>query len=230
MTTTSRNPSLTPLEPGERRATVEFRPPRRPVETREDFRRWLKRVLREIAARPSERPIAAVLSACSPQFWNVALDGVGRFCPDYRAELETTARSLLQSVGGSAETQQSWEEFVADLRTLYAVTANPAERDADRLEEYLANFSTRGQKAMVAELWCKGSASYQRLTNLRGQYSVTANADRNAIDRLVAKAEVLWAKERQIRITKCGSGLVLEKHELNQQGAETPPPDVKTSS
>jgi hypothetical protein len=132
-------------------------------------------------------------------------------------------------MGGSEETRQSWEQLIVNLRTLYAVTANPAERDADRLEEYLENFSSRGQKAMVAELWTKGSASYQRLTNLRGQYSVTANADRNAIDRLVAKAELLWAKERQIRITKCGSGLVLEKYESNQQEAETPP-DVKESS
>jgi len=230
MTTTSRDPSLTPLEPGERRATVEFRPPRRPVETREDFRRWLKRVLRDIAERPSERSIAAVLSACSPQFWSVALDGVSRFCPEYRAKLETTAQSLLQSVGGSTEPRQSWEEFVAYLRTLYVVTANPAERDADRLEEYLSNFSSRGQKAMVADLWTKGSASYQRLTNLRGQYSVTAHADRNAIDRLVAKAELLWSKERQIRITKFGSGLVLEKHALNQQETEIPPPEVNASS
>jgi hypothetical protein len=230
MTTVSRDASLTPLEAGERRATVEFRPPRRPVETREDFRRWLKRILREIAERPSERPISAVLSACSPQFWEVAFDGVGRFCPQSRAELETIARSLFQSMGGSEETRQSWEQLIVNLRTLYAVTANPAERDADRLEEYLENFSSRGQKAMVAELWTKGSASYQRLTNLRGQYSVTANADRNAIDRLVAKAELLWAKERQIRITKSGSGLVLEKSELHQQETEIPPPEVNTSS
>ena len=49
---------------------------------------------------------------------------------------------------------------------------------------------------MVAELWAKGYASYSRLANLRGKYGVTPNADRNAIDRLVAKADGLWAKER----------------------------------
>ena len=144
---------------------------------------------------------------------------------------KTTSRSLLQSVGGSEETQQSWEDFVAKLRTLYAVTASPAERDADRLEEYLSNFSMRGQKAMVAELWTKGSASFQRLTNLRGQYSVTANADRNAIDRLVAKAEVavgertadphheVWFRTSCWRSTNWING-----------SRGLPPPDVKTSS
>jgi hypothetical protein len=230
MTTTSRNPSLTPREPGERRATIELRSPRRRLETREEFCRWLKQVLRDAAARPSDCSIAAALAACYPQFWEMAFDGVGRFCPERRAELETTARALLQSVDGSEETRQSWEQFEANLRRLYAATASPAERDADRLEEYLSNFSTRGQKAMVAELWTKGSATFQRLAVVRGQYSVTANADRSAIDRLVEKAELLWAKERQIRITKCDSGLVLLKHDLKQQEAESLPPDVNTPS
>ena len=66
---------------------------------------------------------------------------------------------------------------------------------------------------MITELRTKGYASYQRLANLRGKYSVTANADRNAIGRLVLKAELLWTKEGQIRIKKERSGLTLEKHE-----------------
>ena len=94
-----------------------------------------------------------------------------------------------------------------------SLAASPVESDADRLAKYLLNFSSHGHKAMIAELWTKGYASHQRLATLRGKYSVTANADRNAIDRLVAKAELLWTKERQIRIKKERSGLTLEKHE-----------------
>ena len=216
--------SLTPPNPANA-STIELRSPRRHLETREEFCRWLKRVLRDAAARPSDCSIAAAIPACYPQFWEMAFDGVGRFCPERRAELETTARALLQSVDGSEETRQSWEQFEANLRRLYAATASPAERDADRLEEYLSNFSTRGQKAMVAELWTKGSATFQRLAVVRA-----ANAPSRPMPTEVRwivwseKAELLWAKERQIRITKCDSGLVLLKHDLKQQEAESLPP------
>lgn len=66
---------------------------------------------------------------------------------------------------------------------------------------------------MVTELWSKGYASNQRLANLRGKNGVTAHADRIAISRLVTKADLLWTKDRQIRITKERSGLSLEKCE-----------------
>jgi hypothetical protein len=98
--------------------------------------------------------------------------------------------------------------------------ASSIESDADRLAKYLQNFSSRGHKAMITELWTKGYASNQRLATLRGKYSVNAHADRNAISRLVAKAEALWTKERQIRIKKEGSGLTLEKHALHEIGPE----------
>jgi hypothetical protein len=105
-----------------------------------------------------------------------------------------------------------------------------ADADGARLAKYLRNFSSPGHKAMITELWSKGHASYQRLANLRGKYSVTANADRNAIARLVAKADRLWAEERQIRIKKSDSGLDLEKHDADQFGTESSPPDVNKSS
>jgi hypothetical protein len=73
---------------------------------------------------------------------------------------------------------------------------------------------------MITELWTKGYASFQRLANLRGKYSVTAHADRNAIYRLMLKAESVWAKERQIRIKKESSGLTLEKHGSAENGSE----------
>ena len=64
-----------------------------------------------------------------------------------------------------------------------------------RLATYLLKFSSRGHKAMITELWTKGRATYSRLRGLRGTYGVTANADRTAIDRLVAKVERLWINE-----------------------------------
>jgi hypothetical protein len=230
MTTAWRDPSMTPFENAECVSIVERCTPLRPIKTREEFRRWLKRVLHVFADSPSDRSTARGVSAFEPQIWKIAVDCVERFCPEYRSEMETIARMKSQSADNSEETRKSSEAFLARLRALYAVTASPAEADADRLEQYLHNFSSRGQKAMVTELWTKGSASYQRLATLRGTYGVTANADRNAIDRLVAKAESLWTSDRQICIKKCRSGLTLEKHPLDQVGAETHPPAVNKSS
>ena len=94
------------------------------------------------------------------------LDCVEQFCPEHRTEMETIAQLRTQSADNSEETRKSSEAFLARLRALYAATASPAEVDADHLEQYLHNFSSRGQKAMVTELWTKGYASYQRLATL----------------------------------------------------------------
>jgi hypothetical protein len=213
MATAWRNPSPTPLDFGEYREIVERDTHPRRIDSLKEFRRWLKTAIRELAERPPDHSSGSSLSSLYRQIWEIAVDCAARFCPECRKELGETAPVIVSPAASHEEYCKPREELLELLRAAYARTASPVELDADRLAEYLLNFSSRGHKAMITELWTKGYASSQRLANLRGKYGVTANADRNAIDRLAVKAELLWTKERQIRIKKERSGLTLEKHQ-----------------
>jgi hypothetical protein len=210
-----------PLDFGEYLEIVErYTHPRR-IDCRQEFRGWLKTAILDFAERPPDHSSGSSLSDLYPQIWKIAVDCAERFCPECRKELGETAPVIVSPATSREEYRKPWEQLLKWLRAAYALTANPVESDANRLAKYLQNFSSRGHKAMIIELWTKGCASNQRLANLRGKYSVTAHADRNAICRLVAKAELLWTKERQIRITKERSGLALEKYESYESGPET---------
>jgi hypothetical protein len=203
--------SSTPLDFAAGQKILErYTHPRR-IDSRADFRRWLETTIRDFAENPPNHSSGSSLSSLYAQIWEIAVDCAARFCPECREPLGTTAPVLVSANASREEHSKPWEELLNRLRAAYALTSSRNESDADRLARYLTNFTSRGHKAMITELWTKGSASFQRLANLRGKYSVTANADRNAIDRLVAKAESLWIKERQIRIKKERSGLTLEK-------------------
>jgi hypothetical protein len=202
------------------------------VHSRNGFRRWLEAVLRDFSEQRPASPSSSgpMLSNFCLRVWEFAVDCATRYCPECRKELGDAPPILNGTAANADESRRPWEELVKRLRAAHACASSPRESDADRLAKYLSNFSSRGHKAMVAELWAKGYASYSRLANLRGKYGVTPNADRNAIDRLVAKADTLWAKEGRIRIKKEASGLTLEKHTSSEGGGETPnsptqPPD-----
>lgn len=213
MATAWRAPSPTPLDFGADLEIVERYKYLRPIDSSKEFRRWLKTVLGDLAERPPDQSRGSSLSKLYLQIWEIAVDRAARFCPECRRELGESAPVLDCPAASHEESCKAWEELLERLRAAYALTASPVESDADRLVKYLLNFSSRGHKAMITELWTKGHASYQRLANLRGKYGVTAKADRNAIVRLVVKAESLWTKERQIRIKRERSGLALEKHQ-----------------
>lgn len=213
MATAWRDPSPTPLDFGEDLEIVErYTHPRR-IGSGKEFHQWLKTAIRELAERPPDHSSGSGLSNLYRQIWEIAVDCAARFCPECRKELGETAPVIVSPAARNEEYCKPWEELLERLRAASALMDSPVESDADRLAKYLLNFSSHGHKAMITELWTKGYASYQRLANLRGKYSVTANADRNAIGRLVLKAELLWTKEGQIRIKKERSGLTLEKHE-----------------
>jgi hypothetical protein len=220
MTIAGRAPSPMPLDFGEYREIVErYTDPRR-IDCRKEFRGWLKTAILDFGEKPPDHFSGSSLSNLYPQIWKIAVDCAERFCPECREELGETAPVILSPATSREEYRKPWEELLKRLRTAYALTTSPVESDAERLATYVQNFSSRGHKAMVIELWTKGYASNQRLANLRGKYGVTAHADRNAIYRLVTKAELLWTKERQIRITKERSGLALEKCESRESGPE----------
>jgi hypothetical protein len=211
MTIAWRDPSPMPLDFGEYLEIVErYTHPRR-IDSRKEFRGWLKTAILDIVERPPDHSSGSSLSSLYPQIWEIAVDCAARFCPECRKELGETAPIIVSPGASREEYCKPWEQLLKRLRAAYALTASPVESDADRLTKYVQNFSSRGHKAMITELWSKGYASNQRLANLRGKYSVTAHADRNAIYRLVTKAELLWTQERQICIKKERSGLTLEK-------------------
>jgi hypothetical protein len=216
-----RDTSPMPLVFGEYQEIVErYTHPRR-IDSRNEFRKWLETAILDFAERPPDHSSGSSLSSLYAQIWGIAVDCAARFCPECRKELGETAPVIVSPAASREEYCKPWEQLLERLRAAYALTASPVESDADRLAKYLLNFSSHGHKAMITELWTKGYASNQRLANLRGKYSVTAHADRNAIYRLLTKAELLWTKERQIRIKKEGSGLTLEKREQVEIGPET---------
>jgi hypothetical protein len=217
MTMTWSNPSPIRSDCGEDLEIVEGDTHSRRIESREEFRRWLETILRDCAAGPPDDPDGSSLSNVCSRIWLFAIDCANHYCPECRKALGETAPAVVGPAAGAEQSNNPWDEVLHRFRAAYACTAGTAESEADRLQKYLLNFSSRGHKAMITELWSKGSVSYQRLANLRGRYSVTANADRNAIDRLVAKAETLWSKEGQIRIKKEASGLTLEKYAPEKQ-------------
>jgi hypothetical protein len=207
------DPSLTPLDSGGHLEIVErYTHPRR-VACPKEFRGWLKTVLLDFAERPPDHSSGSSLASLYPRIWEIAVDYAERFCPVCRKELGETAPVIVSPAANREECRKPWEQLLKSLRAAYALAASPVESDAVRLAKYLQNFSSPGHKAMVTELWTKGYASNQRLANLRGKNGVTAHADRIAISRLVTKAELLWTRERQNRITKERSGLSLEKFE-----------------
>jgi hypothetical protein len=193
----------------------------RPIANRQEFRRWLETAIRELGEGPSDPSRGFSLPSLAPQIWEFAVDCAARVCPECRKELGDTAPVFFDRAASREESRKWEEQFLERLRATYACTADTGQSDADRLAEYLLNFPSRGHKAMITELWTKGYASFQRLANLRGKYSVTAHADRNAIYRLLVKAELVWAKEGRIRIKKESSGLTLEKHASDERGSET---------
>ncbi|HUE13874.1 MAG TPA: hypothetical protein VMR25_06900 [Planctomycetaceae bacterium] len=212
--------SPTPFELGKDLETVERYTHPRPVQNRQDFRRWLETAIRDLAEGSPDPSRGSSLSGLAPQIWEFAVDCAARVCPECRQELGDTAPIVVDQAARREESRKRGERLLERLRAAYACTVGTVQSDADRLAEYLLNFPSRGHKAMITELWTKGYASFQRLANLRGKYSVTAHADRNAIYRLLLKAESVWAKERQIRIKKESSGLTLEKHGSDETGSE----------
>jgi len=207
------DPSSTPLDSGEHLQIVErYTQPRR-VGCRNEFRGWLKTAILDFSERPPDHFSGSSLASLYPRIWEIAVDYAERFCPVCRKELGETAPEIVSPAANREEYRKPWEQLLQSLRAAYALAGSPVESDAVRLAKYVRNFSSPGHKAMVIELWTKGYASNQRLANLRGKNGVTAHADRIAISRLVTKAELLWTKERQIRITKERSGLSLEKYE-----------------
>jgi len=214
------NPSPTPSDCGEDLEIVERDTHARRIGSREEFRRWLETILRDCTEGPPDHSDGSSLSSLCSRIWVFAVDCANRYCPECRKELGETAPAVVGPAAGAEGPANPWDEMLSRFRAAYECMNRPAESDAERLQKYLLNFSSRGHKAMITELWTRGSASYQRLANLRGKYSVTANADRNAIDRLVAKVETLWTKEGRICIKKEASGLTLEKHESSERGPE----------
>jgi hypothetical protein len=207
------DPSPMPLDSGEHLDIVErYTHPSR-VGCRKEFRGWLKTAILELAERPPDHSSGSNLAGLYPRIWEIAIDYAERFCPVCRQELGETAPVIVSPAANREECRKPWEQLLKSLRAAYALAASPVESDAVRLARYVQNFSSPGHKAMIRELWTKGYASNQRLASLRGKNGVTANADRIAICRLVTKAELLWMKERQIRVTKERSGLSLEKCE-----------------
>jgi hypothetical protein len=192
----------------------------RPIENRQEFRRWLETAIRDLAEGWPDPSRGSSLSSLAPQIWEFAVVCAARVCPECRQELGDTAPVVVGRSASREESRKRGEQLLERLRAAYACTADTVQSDADRLAEYLLNFSSRGHKAMITELWTKGYASFQRLANLRGKYSVTANADRNAIYRLMVKAESVWDKERRIRIKKESSGLTLEKYASDENRSE----------
>jgi hypothetical protein len=218
MSTTWQDPSPAAFSFGKDQSVVDRYLMPHGVHSRNGFRRWLEAVLREFSEQRPANSSGPILSNFCRRIWEFAVDCATRYCPECRKELGDAPPLLSNVTANSAESRQPLDELLGRLRAAHACASSSAESDADRLAKYLANFSSRGHKAMVTELWAKGSVSYSRLANLRGKYGVTANADRNAIDRLVAKADMLWAKEGRVRITKEPSGLTLEKHTGGQGG------------
>jgi hypothetical protein len=196
------------------------------VHSRNGFQRWLEAVLGEFSEQRPANASGPILSNFCLRIWEFAVDRATRYCPECRKELGDAPPDLNTAAANPAESRKPFDDLLNRLRAAHACASSRAESDADHLAKYLANFSSRGHKAMITELWTKGGASYSRLANLRGKYGVTANADRNAIDRLVAKANILWVKEVLVRITKEPSGLRLEKHTSGQSGSpnSAPPP------
>jgi hypothetical protein len=213
MSIACRDPSPMPLDFGEYLKIVERYTQPQHIDSRDEFRSWLGTAIVDFADRPPDHSSGSDLSSLCPRIWEIAVDCAARFCPECRGELGETAPVIVNPAAGREESCKPWEQLLERLRAAHALTAGPIESDADRLAKYLQNFSSRGHKAMITELWTKGHVSNQRLASLRGKYCVSTHADRNAIYRLVAKAESLWNKERQIRIQKEGAGLTLEKHE-----------------
>jgi hypothetical protein len=222
MTMTWSNPSPTRSDCGEDLEIVERDTQAPRIDSREEFRRWLESIVRDCADGPPDHFQGSSLSDLCSRIWLFAVDCANRYFPECRKALGETAPAVVGPAAGAEQSINPWEEVLNRLRAAYACTMGPPESDADRLQKYLLNFSSRGHRAMITELWSKRSVSYQRLANLRGRYSVTANADRNAIDRLVAKAETLWSREGQIRIKKEASGLTLEKYPPVKQETELP--------
>jgi hypothetical protein len=220
MATTWQDPSPTAFGFGKDQSIANhyFRP--HGVHSRNGFRRWLETVLRDFSDQRPATSSGPVLSNFCLRVWEFAVDCATRYCPECRKELGDTPPALTTPTAHPDESRKPWDELVIRLRAALACAATPAESDADRLAKYLSHFASRGHKAMVSELWAKGYVSYSRLANLRGRYGVTANADRNAIDRLVAKADALWAKERHVRIKKEPAGLTLEKHAPLESGGQ----------
>lgn len=216
MSTTWQDPSPAAFGFGKERTAVDRYLKPYGVHSRNGFRRWLEVILRDFAEQRAAQSSGPVLSNFCLRIWEFAVDCATRYCPECRKELGESPPALN---GASAEeSRKPWDELLNRLRAAHDCAAKAKDSEADRLAKYLSHFASRGHKAMVAELWAKGYVSYSRLANLRGRYGVSANADRNAIDRLVAKAEALWAKEGQIRIKKESSGLTLEKHTSTESG------------
>jgi hypothetical protein len=215
---------------GQDQAVVERYLHPRGVHSRNAFRRWLETVLRDFSEhRPANAASGGpILSNFCSRVWEFAVDCATRYCPECRKELGDAPPVSNPMTANADESRKPWDELLRRLSAAHACAANPSESDAERLANYLSNYSSRGHKSMVTELWAKGYASYSRLANLRGKYGVTPNADRNAIDRLVAKADALWVKESQIRIKKEASGLTLEKHSSSAAGG--PGSDSPTQS
>jgi hypothetical protein len=233
MSTTWQDPSPAAFRFGKDQTAVDryLRP--HGVHSRNGFRRWLELVLRDFAEQRTAQSSGPVLSNFCLRIWEFAVDCAARYCPECRKELGESPPAL--NGAASNESRKPWDELVNRLRAAHACAAMSKDSEADRLAKYLTHFASRGHKAMITQLWAKGYVSYSRLAHLRGGYSVTANADRNAIDRLVAKADALWAKEGQIRIKKDSSGLTLEKHASPDSaspdsGPSTKPPEIHPSS
>jgi|SRR5580704_5849100 hypothetical protein len=218
MSTTWQNAALMAVNFGKDQPVIDRYLNPHGVYSRNGFRRWLEAVLRDFSEQRPANASGPILSNFSLRIWEFAVDRATRYCPECRKELGDAPPDLNQAAANPAESRKPFDDLLNRLRAAHACASSRVESDADSLAKYLANFSSRGHKAMVTELWAKESVSYSRLANLRGKYGVTANADRNAIDRLVAKADMLWAKEGLVRITKEPSGLRLEKHTSGESG------------
>jgi hypothetical protein len=213
MSTTSHKPSPAPQDCGEDVEKFAHDTQPRHIDSREEFCQWLETVVRDVTQIPAGRFSESSLARLHREVWEFAVKCAKRFCPECRIALGETAPLAVRPGSVAEKVGTPQEELLKRLRAAHALAAGPVvEPDANRLAKYLQNFTSRGHKAMITELWTKGYASFPRLANLRGKYGVTANADRNAIDRLVAKVESLWVRDHQVRVKKEESGLRFEKH------------------
>jgi hypothetical protein len=111
--------------------------------------------------------------------------------------------------GRIPQPSRRWYEAMRTLRLrLHAKLASCEAPIVPQLEAIMLELN-KAQKLMFRELWEKGSATFERLCELRGSRLVAPDAERKAIDRLADKVSEIT--NRKVRIEKQAGGVQLVK-------------------
>src|SRR5579864_2847245 len=156
MNTSWRTFPPTPSKVGDDFEIVERYTHQQPVDGRGEFRHWLETAIYDLAARPPDHPSGRKLSRLYPQIWEFAVECAGLYCTEWRPEPGEVRPVVVPTDACPVDERKAWAELLERLGAVHAFLVRAEELDADRLANYLSNFSSSGHKAMITELWTKG--------------------------------------------------------------------------